>query len=92
MDSNLLIKKALKSEFLSANEGQFLFENESTTNLMRIANYLRQEKVPGHNVTWQIDRNVNTTNIYVMLTVSFVIFFDHQIIKKATLLILKHTN
>ena len=44
MDSNLLIKKALKSEFLSASEGQFLFETESTANLMRIANYLRQEK------------------------------------------------
>ena len=62
MDSNLLIKKALKSEFLSASEGQFLFETEPTANLMRIANYLRQKRVPGNNVTWQIDRNVNTTN------------------------------
>jgi len=63
MDSGLLVKKALRKEFLSAEEGQFLFENMPTSNLMLIANLLRQEHVPGNTVTWQIDRNVNTTNV-----------------------------
>ena len=62
MDSKQLISRALKKEFLSADEGQFLYENTPTADLMFIANELRQIQVPGNKVTWQIDRNVNTTN------------------------------
>ena len=65
MNSQGLIKRALNREFLTAVEGQYLYENLATTELMLIANELRQNSVPGDVVTWQIDRNVNTTNACV---------------------------
>ena len=65
MNKQQLIERALSKDFLSASEGQFLFENVATTELMWIANELRQKTVPGNIVTWQIDRNVNTTNVCV---------------------------
>lgn len=60
-----LLHRALRLEFLSAEEGVFLFENAATAELMYIGNHLRQQKVPGNNVTWIIDRNSNTTNVCV---------------------------
>ena len=65
MNSQELINRALNTEFLTAAEGQYLYENLATTELMLIANELRQSSVPGDVVTWQIDRNVNTTNACV---------------------------
>lgn len=65
MQLQTLYKKALASEFLSVEEGVYLFENAPTAVLMDIAHTLRQEKVPGNKVTWIIDRNLNTTNICV---------------------------
>ena len=65
MNKQALIQRALNKDFLSAEEGQFLYENIPTTELMWIANELRQQSVPGNIVTWQIDRNVNTTNACV---------------------------
>ena len=62
MYSKQLIGRALKKEFLSAEEGQFLYENVPTADLMWVANEIRKMQVPGNVVTWQIDRNVNTTN------------------------------
>ena len=65
MNKQALIQRALNKDFLSATEGQFLFEQLPTTELMWIANELRQQAVSGGVVTWQIDRNVNTTNACV---------------------------
>ena len=62
MNTDALLKRALAFDFLSAEEGQFLFENASTTELMFVANELRKIQKPDGMVTWQIDRNVNTTN------------------------------
>ena len=62
MNTDALLKRALAFDFLSAKEGQFLFENASTTELMFVANELRKIQKPDGKVTWQIDRNVNTTN------------------------------
>ena len=62
MNTNSLLKRALAFDFLSAEEGQFLFENSSTSKLMYVANELRKIQKPDNKVTWQIDRNVNTTN------------------------------
>lgn len=76
MDSKELIDKALKQEFLSASEGEHLFTNASTTELMWTANELRQKQVPGNIVTWQIDRNVNTTNACIA-NCKFCNFFRH---------------
>jgi len=60
-----LLQKGLNMEFLSAEEGVFLFENAQTAELMFVANTLRQKQVPGNTVTWIIDRNSNTTNVCI---------------------------
>ena len=60
-----LYERALKFEFLSAEEGIFMFENAPLTELMFVANELRKIQVPHGKVTWIIDRNMNTTNVCV---------------------------
>ena len=65
MELNDLYEKALRFEFLSEEEGMFLFENAALTELMYVANELRKKQVPHGKVTWQIDRNVNTTNVCI---------------------------
>jgi cyclic dehypoxanthinyl futalosine synthase len=60
-----LYRKALNFEFLSVEEGVFLFQNAALTGLMHIADELRKIQVPHGKVTWQIDRNVNTTNVCI---------------------------
>ena len=60
-----LLSRALNLDFLSAEEGVFLFENAATADLMYVGNALRQKKVPGNVVTWIIDRNSNTTNVCI---------------------------
>ena len=63
MNSDLLLKRALEFDFLSVEEGKFLFENVPTTELMYVANELRKIQKPDGKVTWIIDRNLNTTNV-----------------------------
>jgi cyclic dehypoxanthinyl futalosine synthase len=67
MNTTSLLQKALQLEFLTAEEGIFLHHQASTAELMHTANELRKLKKEGtnHIVTWQIDRNVNTTNVCV---------------------------
>ncbi|MBK9533234.1 MAG: dehypoxanthine futalosine cyclase [Chitinophagaceae bacterium] len=65
MELNDLYRKALRFEFLSVEEGMFLFENAALTELMFVADELRKKQVPHGKVTWQIDRNVNTTNVCI---------------------------
>ncbi|HEV7231895.1 MAG TPA: cyclic dehypoxanthinyl futalosine synthase [Bacteroidia bacterium] len=60
-----LLKKALRLEFLTIEEGVFLFEQASTAELMFTANELRKLKKPDGKVTWIIDRNLNTTNVCI---------------------------
>lgn len=62
--SNLLFR-ALNFDFLSADEGKFLFENAPLSELVSVANELRKIQKPDNKVTWQIDRNVNTTNVCI---------------------------
>ena len=63
MNSDILFKKALALEFLSAEEGKYLFQNAPLSELMFVANTLRQMKKKDNKVTWIIDRNSNTTNV-----------------------------
>ncbi len=63
MHTEDLLQRALQFDFLSAAEGQFLFENAPTADLMYVAHQLRRKQVPGNHVTWIIDRNSNTTNV-----------------------------
>ncbi|MEO8147408.1 MAG: CofH family radical SAM protein [Bacteroidia bacterium] len=65
MNVDELLKRALRFDFLSADEGQYLFEHAPTSVLSFVANELRQKQVPSNKVTWIIDRNVNTTNVCI---------------------------
>jgi cyclic dehypoxanthinyl futalosine synthase len=89
MDLSKLFKKASQFEMLSAEEGVFLFENAALADLMFVADELRKKQVPHGKVTWQIDRNVNTTNVCIA---SFVIFTAYPAMPMHILLILKLTK
>ena len=65
MELKQLYERALNFEFLSVEEGVFLFEQAPLTELMFLADTLRKKQVPHGKVTWQIDRNVNTTNVCI---------------------------
>src|SRR6202162_5616280 len=65
MKLELLFTKALNFEFLTIEEGIFLFENAALTELMFVADELRKKQVPHGKVTWIIDRNMNTTNVCI---------------------------
>jgi cyclic dehypoxanthinyl futalosine synthase len=65
MELAALYQKALDFEFLTIEEGVYLFENAPLAELMNIANELRKKQVPHQKVTWIIDRNVNTTNVCI---------------------------
>ena len=65
MNLSSLYQKALGFEFLSLEEGVFLYKHASLTELMYVADELRKKQVPHGKVTWQIDRNVNTTNVCI---------------------------
>ncbi len=67
MNTSDLLKKALNFEFLSMEEGIHLHHEATTEELMFVANEMRKvhKKDTLGIVTWQIDRNVNTTNVCV---------------------------
>lgn len=60
-----LYERALRFEFLDAEEGLFLFRHAPLADLMFVANELRKIQVPHGKVTWIIDRNMNTTNVCI---------------------------
>src|ERR1043165_645191 len=66
MNIESLLERALRSEFLSIEEGVFLYEHAPTADLAFVANELRKQRKHNSNkVTWIIDRNVNTTNVCI---------------------------
>lgn len=65
MNADVLLNRALRLEFLSAEEGQYLFLNASTAELMDVAHQIRKKLHSDNKVTWIIDRNVNTTNVCI---------------------------
>jgi cyclic dehypoxanthinyl futalosine synthase len=65
MNADLLLKQALQSDFLTAEEGLFLFENVPTAELVDAGHRMRKKLHPQNVVTWIIDRNVNTTNVCI---------------------------
>ncbi len=65
MNTAALYDKALRFDDLLVEEGMFLFEQAPLTELMFVADSLRKKQVPHGKVTWQIDRNVNTTNVCI---------------------------
>src|SRR6478752_4247364 len=65
MNLDGLYQRALNFEFLEVGEGVRLFQEAPLAALMFIADELRKKQVPHGKVTWQIDRNVNTTNVCI---------------------------
>jgi cyclic dehypoxanthinyl futalosine synthase len=65
MNTVQLLEKALREEFLTAEEGQYLFLNAPMTDLMFVGNEMRKRRRNDGKVTWIIDRNVNTTNVCI---------------------------
>lgn len=66
MNIDALLQRAINLEFLSIEEGVFLFENAATADLMFAANEIRNiKKNNSKKVTWIIDRNLNTTNVCI---------------------------
>lgn len=65
MDINSLLQRAMGFDFLSKEEGMYLYHHAATADLAYVANELRKMQVPHGKVTWQIDRNVNTTNVCI---------------------------
>ena len=65
MTMETLIRKALQGEFLTVEEGKFLFENAALARLMAAGHEIRMRIHPEPMVTWIIDRNVNITNVCV---------------------------
>ncbi len=63
MDINILTDKALAGEFLTLEEGVFLYKNMSTPELMALGHKIRMKLHPEPRVGWIIDRNVNYTNV-----------------------------
>lgn len=60
-----LLDEALALRPLSAAQGVTLWQEAQLDELLAVASALRQRHVPGSNVTWQIDRNINITNVCV---------------------------
>ncbi len=66
MNLEKIFEKALKPKFLSFEEGLALYKNAPLSELIAVANELRKKHKPESKiVTWQIDRNVNITNVCI---------------------------
>ncbi len=65
MNIHELLERALAEDFLTQEEGKYLFLNASTSELALTANELKKRKKGNEKVTWIIDRNANTTNVCI---------------------------
>ena len=67
MNLNNIYKKALNKEFLSLEEGLFLYEQVPVSNIMWLANEIKTKILSdkSNKVGWIIDRNVNITNVCI---------------------------
>lgn len=60
-----IIQKALNQEFLTRDEALELYLKTDLSDLIWLGNEIRKQKVPGREVGWIIDRNVNISNVCV---------------------------
>ena len=65
MNNEELYQKALNEEFLNKEEALQLYLTASTSDLIFVADTLRKKKTPKEIVGWQIDRNINITNVCI---------------------------
>ena len=59
---NTIFTKAYNGEFLSVEEGIEIYKNAKTSDLIFIANQIKNKIHKNNIVGWQIDRNINITN------------------------------
>ena len=60
-----LYLKALDLQFFSVDEGLYLYRCAPLAELMQLSSQLRHLHIPDNTVSWQIDRNVNYTNVCI---------------------------
>ncbi len=66
MDIRDILERCVEGEFISLDEGYALYEEASLSDLAEAADRRRRRVVGDRSVvTWQIDRNVNITNVCV---------------------------
>jgi len=65
MQVESILRSALELNFLTYEEGCYLYDHASTAQLMYAAHELRKKLHPGNTVTWMIDRNVNYSNVCI---------------------------
>jgi cyclic dehypoxanthinyl futalosine synthase len=65
LDLEKLSERALAQDYLGLNELILMYEKMPLSQLMYIADSIRRQKHGGDRVSWQIDRNVNITNVCV---------------------------
>ena len=65
MQTDTLYKKAFEKDNLTVEEAEYLFREAPLSELMGVADTLRWQAVGRNEVTWQIDRNVNITNVCI---------------------------
>jgi cyclic dehypoxanthinyl futalosine synthase len=63
MNVDRIYKKALQLAAVTEEEALHIYAHAPTDELMEVAACIRQQQVPGNGVSWQIDRNVNYTNV-----------------------------
>lgn len=60
-----IVKKALMLKALNHDEAITLYREAELPLLMWVGNEIRKQKVPGNQVGWIIDRNINITNVCI---------------------------
>ena len=65
MDLKNIYDKVLKFDNVNKEEALYLYHKSPFEELTFIANEIKKKKKPGNKVTWQIDRNINITNVCV---------------------------
>ncbi|MBQ5922425.1 MAG: CofH family radical SAM protein [Alistipes sp.] len=66
MNADNIFAKALDRQTLTSDEAYWLWEEASLERLAAVADKVRRDAVPDKDVvTWQIDRNVNITNVCI---------------------------
>jgi cyclic dehypoxanthinyl futalosine synthase len=66
MNTDALLSRALSFNFLSIEEGVYLYHHAALADLVYTANEMRKiHKKNDPHVTWIIDRNANTTNVCI---------------------------
>ena len=65
MNITSLYHKVLNMPPITRDEALALYTNAPTQILMQLAQEIRYQKIPPKKVSWQIDRNVNITNVCV---------------------------